>query len=108
MHDFDVILKTDWLLQHRTHLDYFERHVLFHPVRESEFSFRGSLSLRRQPVLSFLEARSLIYSACLNFLTCLAFPPTKESSDSRAPYNMHVVSEFVDIFLNEFLSLTSH
>ena len=68
MHDFDVIFRMDWLSQHCTHLDYFERRVVFCPIGEREFSFRGSLSLRRQPVLSFLEARSLISSACHVFL----------------------------------------
>ena len=54
MHDFDVIFRMDWLSQHCTHLDCFECRVVFCPVKEREFSFQGSLSLRRQPVLSFL------------------------------------------------------
>ena len=53
MHDFDVIFGMDWLSQHHAHLDCFERRVVFCPVGEREFSFRGSLSLRRQPVMSF-------------------------------------------------------
>ena len=71
MHDFDVIFGMNWLSRHCAHLDYFERCVVFRPVGEREFSFRGSLSLRRQLVLSFLEARSLICSACPTFLACL-------------------------------------
>ena len=43
MHDFDVIFGMDWLAQHHAHLDYFEQHVLFYPVREPEFFFIGSL-----------------------------------------------------------------
>ena len=74
MHDFDVIFGMDWLSGHRAHLDCFERRVVFRPVGEREFSFRGSLSLRRQPVLSFLEARSLISSACPIFPCLPDFP----------------------------------
>ena len=39
MHDFDVIFEMDWLSQHHAHLDCFERCVMFHPIREREFSF---------------------------------------------------------------------
>ena len=108
MHDFDVILKMDWLSRHRAHLDYFEHRVVFHPVGEREFSFQGSLSLRRQPVLSFLEARSLISSACPVFLACLVSLIAEESSDSRVPYDVPVVSEFVDVFSDELPGLPPH
>ena len=39
MHDFDVIFGMDWLSRHRAHLDCFECHVVFCPIREREFSF---------------------------------------------------------------------
>ena len=45
--------------------------MLFRPVGEPEYSFRGSLSVRCQPVLSFLEVRDLVYSGCSIFLACL-------------------------------------
>ena len=68
MHNFDMIFEMDWLSRHCAHLDYFKCRVVFCPVGEREFSFRGSLSLCRQLVLSFLEARCLVYSACPTFL----------------------------------------
>ena len=64
--------------------------------------------MRRQPVLSFLEARSLICSACPIFLACLVSLTARESSDSRVPYNVSIVSEFVDIFPDELLGLPPH
>ena len=39
MYDFDVIFEMDWLSRHRAHLDFFERHVMFCPIGEREFSF---------------------------------------------------------------------
>ena len=81
---------------------------MFRPVGEREFSFRGSLSLCRQPILSFLEARSLICSACPVFLACLVFLSAGESSDSRVPYDMPVISEFVDVFPDELPGLPPH
>ena len=81
---------------------------MFRHVGEREFSFRGSLSLCCQPVLSFLEARSLISSACPIFLACLVFLTAGESSDSRVPYDVPVVSEFVDVFSDELPGSPPH
>ena len=81
---------------------------MFYLVGECEFSFRSSLSLRRQLVLSFLEARSLICSACPIFLACLVSLTIGESSDSRVPYNVLVISEFVDMFLDKLPGLPPH
>ena len=64
--------------------------------------------MRRQPVLSFLEARSLISSACPVFLACLVSLTTEESSDSLVPYDVPVLSEFVDVFADELPGLPPH
>ena len=108
MHDFDMIFGMDWLAQHHAHLDCFECHVLFRPVGEPEYSFRGSLSVCRQPALSFLEARDLVCSGCSAFLACLVSLSIEESADSRAPYDVPIVSEFVDVFLKELPSFSPH
>ena len=86
MHDCDVIFGIDWLAQHHAHLDYFEHRVLFCPIREPEYSFRDSLFVHRQPVLSFLETRDLVCSSCSTFLAYLVSLSAGKSSDSRAPY----------------------
>ena len=62
----------------------------------------------RQPVLSFLEAHSLVCYACPTFLACLVSLSGRESSNSRVPYDVLVVSEFVDIFSNELPDLPPH
>ena len=64
--------------------------------------------MRRQPILSFLEARSLISSACPIFLAYLVSLTTGESSDPRVPYDVPVVSEFVDVFPDELSGLPPH
>ena len=64
--------------------------------------------MRRQPVLSFLEAHSLVCSACPTFLACLVSPPAGESSDSHVPYDVPIVSKFVDIFPDELPDFPPH
>ena len=64
--------------------------------------------MRRQPVLSFLEAHSLISSACPFFLACLVFLTAEESLNSRVPYDVPIVSEFLDDFSDELPSLPTH
>ena len=59
----------------------------------------------RQPVLSFLEARSLVCSACPTFLACLVSLFVRESLDSRISYDVPVISEFVDVFPDELPNL---
>ena len=108
MHDFDMIFGMDWLSQHRAHFGCYEHHVVFRPVRECELSFRGSLSLRRQPVLSFLEVRSLVCSTCPTFLAYLVSLFVGESSNSRVPYDVPIISEFVDVFSDELPGLPPH
>ena len=105
MHNFDVIFGMGWLAQDHAHLDCFERRVLFCPVGEPEYSFKGSLSVHCQPVLSFLEACDLVCSGCSAFLACLVSLFVGESLDPRAPYDVPVVSEFVDVFPKELPSL---
>ena len=64
--------------------------------------------MSHQPVLSFLEARSLICSTCPVFLACLVSLTAGESSDSRVPYDVPVVSELVDVFPDELPGLPPH
>ena len=59
-------------------------------------------------MLSFLEAHDLVCSGCSAFLACLVSLSAEESADSRAPYDVSVISEFVDVFPEELPSLPPH
>ena len=50
----------------------------------------------------------LVCSGCSAFLACLVSLSAEESADSHAPYDVPVVSEFVDIFSEELPSLPPH
>ena len=58
--------------------------------------------------MSFLEAHSLICSACPAFIAYLVSLSVGESSDSPVSYAVSVVSEFVDIFPDELPGLPPH
>ena len=64
--------------------------------------------MRCQPVLSFLEAHDLVCFGCSTFLACLVSLSTEKSVDSHAPYDVPVVSEFVDVFPEELPGLPPH
>ena len=64
--------------------------------------------MRCLPILSFLEAHSLVCSAYPAFLACLVFLSARESLDSHVPYDVPVVSEFVDVFPDELPGLPPH
>ena len=56
-------------------------------------------------MLSFLKGCDLVCSGYSTFLSCLIFLSTGESLDSRAPYDVPIVSKFVDIFPEELPDL---
>ena len=53
----------------------------------------------------FLRRVALFVLLALFFFTCLVPLTAGESSDSRVPYDVSVVSEFVDVFPNEIFGL---
>ena len=102
MFDYDVIFGMDWLRRFRAHVQCFERRVVFRLEGESEFHFRGSLSLRHQPFLSLLEARRLVTSGCDAFLACVTSSSVEEVGESSSfVYSVPIVCDFPDVFLED-------
>ena len=42
MYDYDVILGINWLAAYHASVDYFRKEVVFRPLEEPEFQFKGS------------------------------------------------------------------
>lgn len=42
MHDFDVVLDTDWLREHTKTIDSFTRKMIIGAIKNSEFVYQGS------------------------------------------------------------------
>ena len=106
MYDCDVIFSIDWLRRFRTHVQCFERQVVFWLEGEPKFHFKGSLSLHHQPFLSLLEAHRLVTSGCDAFLACVTSSSVKEVRESSSSvYFVPIVCDFPDIFPEDLPSL---
>ena len=60
MHDFDVILGTDWLAKHYANLDCHRKRIDFQITGEHEFSFIGSPARTPPRIFLALQAKQLL------------------------------------------------
>ncbi|KAL5537990.1 hypothetical protein UlMin_046171 [Ulmus minor] len=97
MHDYDVILGMDWLSKYNAKIDCKKRRVLFEPVGEKKFEFRGESKGPHTPFVSHMEAFKLLRKGCMDDLP--GIPPDREiefeiellpgtAPISKAPYRM--------------------
>ena len=56
MHDFDVILGMDWLFSHRTHVDCFEKRVIFGDIANPDLVYQGTSLNELLEIISALKA----------------------------------------------------
>ena len=79
MHDFNVILKTDWLAKHYDNLDYDRKRIGFRIPREHEFSFIGSPTTTPPRIISAVQAKQLLKNECVGFLVRVRDTQVEES-----------------------------
>ena len=60
MYDYDVILGMDWLVAYHASVDCFRKEVVFRPLGEPEFRFKGSRMHVLPRVISALRAKRLL------------------------------------------------
>ncbi|KAL5575240.1 hypothetical protein UlMin_016939 [Ulmus minor] len=71
MHDYDVILGMDWLSKYNAKIDCKKRRVLFEPVGEKKFEFRGESKGPHTPFVSHMEAFKLLRKGCMGYLASI-------------------------------------
>ena len=98
--DFDVILGMDWLSQHYVTLDYCSKVVIFRITGEEEFKFLGA----SQNLISAIMARKMLRKECQGYLVLVRDITAEHKSIS----DVHVVCEFLDVFLDELSSLSPY
>lgn len=95
--DFDIILGMTGLFKHYASIDCRGRIIIFNIDGALPFSFQGSYSRPRIPVLSTVKARKCIRSGCDAYLAFV----TKEEGDRPTLEHIPVVKEFPDVFPND-------
>ena len=79
MHDFDVILGTDWLAKHYINLDCHRKRIDFQITGKHEFSFIGSPIRIPLRIISTLQAKQLLRNGYMGFLVMIRDTQVEES-----------------------------
>uniref|UniRef100_A0A2N9EJD6 Reverse transcriptase domain-containing protein n=1 Tax=Fagus sylvatica TaxID=28930 RepID=A0A2N9EJD6_FAGSY len=101
MHDFDVILGMNWLATYHASVDCFEKEVVFRPLGELEFRFKGSHLPSLPHMISALRANRLLRKGCRGFLASVVDLQKKELEIKDIP----IVREFSDVFPEDLSGL---
>ena len=101
VYDYDVILGMDWLTTYHASVDCFRKEVVFWPLGEPEFWFKGSRMHALPRVISALRAKHLSRKGCQGYLAHLV--------DTRKEVlkldNIPVVREFPNVFPEDLLRI---
>ena len=94
IHDFDVILRMDWLCKYHANIDCHKKIVLFQPPSEPNFKF-----IRIQPnlkisIISAMKARRMLNKGCTGYLVSIMNASKEESTVD----GIRVVCEYADVF----------
>ena len=97
MYDYDVILGINWLAAYHASVDYFRKEVVFRPLEEPEFQFKGSRMHALPRVISSLRAKHLLWKGCQGYLAHVVDTRKEVLKLDDIP----VVREFPDVFLED-------
>ncbi|KAI9187495.1 hypothetical protein LWI28_028807 [Acer negundo] len=93
MHDFDVILGTDWLATNYVSIDCFSKEIVFHKPEEKEFRFQG-IRNSYDALIYVVKATEMLMKGSEGFL---AFVSSDNGIETRLE-DILVVKEFSDVF----------
>ncbi|XP_073153255.1 uncharacterized protein [Henckelia pumila] len=102
MPEFNLILGIDWMVRNAMVIDFQQRSVLIRPEGVKPFWFEVAKSWRKARNISFLQERQLISDGCESFLASLLL---RESPVRPVISDLEVVSEFEDVFPDDFAGL---
>ncbi|KAL5583161.1 hypothetical protein UlMin_015603 [Ulmus minor] len=95
MHDYDVILGMDWLSKYNAKIDCKKRRVLFEPVGEKKFEFRGESKGPHTPFVSHMEAFKLLRKGCMGYLASIRNTYIEQNSKLE---DIAIVKDFPEVF----------
>uniref|UniRef100_A0A7N2MWN1 RNA-directed DNA polymerase n=1 Tax=Quercus lobata TaxID=97700 RepID=A0A7N2MWN1_QUELO len=94
MYDYDVILGMDWLPAYHASVDCFRKKVVFRPLGEHEFRFKGSRMHALPRVISALRAKHLLRKGCQGYIAHVV----DTRKDVLKLDDIPIVREFPDVF----------
>ena len=94
MYDYDVILGMDWLAAYHASVDCFRKELVFWPLGEPEFRFKGSRMHALPRVISTFRAKHLLWKGCQGYLAHVVDIRKEVLKLDDIP----VVREFPDVF----------
>ncbi|GAB2286516.1 hypothetical protein Dimus_039776 [Dionaea muscipula] len=94
MHDFDVILRMDWLSRNHARLDCHEKRICFTMPDETELVFECERKDVSVGFISALCARNLLRKGCSGFIAYVIDSEKVEQEIEDIP----TVNEFLDVF----------
>ncbi|KAL5553908.1 hypothetical protein UlMin_041309 [Ulmus minor] len=95
MHDYDVILGMDWLSKYNAKINCKKRRVLFEPVGEKKFEFRGESKGPHTPFVSHMEAFKLLRKGCMGYLASIQNTSIEQNSKLE---DIAIVKDFPEVF----------
>ena len=99
--EFDVILGMDWLSRHLGIVDCRMKRVILRTPNEDKVTFIGERSNHLSNAISVTTARIMVRKGCEAYLAYVIETDKARPSVS----NISTVSDFLDVFLEEFLGL---
>nr|GFB73705.1 hypothetical protein [Tanacetum cinerariifolium] len=88
--------------EHHATIDCRSYRVIFGDIHAPEFIYHGSLPGKSMQIISALQARTLMSHGCEGFLAAIH----DTTSDVPSIYDQPIVSEFPDVFPNEFSGIS--
>ena len=100
MQDFDVNLGIDWQCENRALIDCETRVVTLRLPSGDNFTYKGATSKRSPNVITALKAKMMVHNSASAFLASV----TLDNSNERTFSSVHIVREFVGVFLEDLPS----
>ena len=100
-YDYDVIFGMNWLAAYHASVDCFRKEVVFRPLGEHEFHFKGSRMHALPRVISALRSKHLLRKGCQGYLVHVVDTRKEVLKLDDIP----VVREFPNVFPEDLLGI---
>ena len=101
IHDFDIVLRMDWLSNHRATLDCYKKEVRLVQPEKPGVIFRGIIREIVSSLINAMTASKMLQKGCQSYLE---FVVDRRQEGAKLE-DIPIVKEFPDVFLDDILGL---